>query len=949
MVARKLFLVLSLFFVFLATHHLKSQVSGFAIVLNEYNVSNVAGTGQADDKGVFSDYVEIYNNFSSKLSLAGYYLSNDPNNLFKWKFPSNFLLEVGEYQVVWLSGRDYNDGVNFHTNFVIEQCKNQSIILTSPNGVIYDQVKVVPTKAGHVRGRNTDYTTTGPNAWQIYPTKSPKAFNGLPIGRDYAPKPQFVTTAAQTATNLASATNTANAGGFYSEPPLVYMKLEGLTYDTAYVKCYDIFYTKNGDYPVPFYNGSNVNGNYYRYTDSLGTLITLDKTTMLRAIAVPRSSTICPNDVLPSFCETNTYFYSDEHNNFDKDFGILSIALEKTQSLDTAWFNNIGAASGPSIHVEYYDNKLQVSEGYAMLQKPVNESWRTKQKGFYIAKDDRLGYGCNFEGPIFNVDGLGTTPRKVFPQLHLSGGDFESHSAAIGSTQNESNGTGIRDVLMQSLAAKYNLNVNPLHIKPAILFVNGDYWGVYNLKEIYDKWYEEYYHGQSVDQLDLNFVHGAPNSVVGVEGKVSYWDIPGTGPGANFGTEVYQVVNNNSMSSSLAGSKYNQVMTAMDKANYIDYMILNNYSMNSDLWSHNIALAKGANKSLPGGNWHFYLWNMPSIFSFTAVSNNGLSFSDFSQPVCFLQNRNFQLTPNSLNGAGAILRKLFTPVVGNSAFQLEYRNRFQDLLNGPLKCDNILKHFDYIYKLYAKEMKYHESDASTPQKGKFTTTTLDRWDTLMIGDRNGLRKILAQRCYFAQTEFDKCYSGTGPYDVVVDVTPQGTGQVRVNTIFPDVYPWYGKYYSTQMYLKAIPTSTDYAFHHWEISGVNINAGMTATQDSIVVNLNQGASILAVFTDKKTGISNSGDNVNVPTGFTPNADGLNDFFRPLGAAEFMTEYQITIWNRWGQEVFRSTEVTNGWDGRYKGQEAQTGVYAYLITYRDIYNKEQIVKGNVTLTR
>lgn len=944
MVARKLFLVLSLFFVFLGTHHLKSQVSGYAIVLNEYNVSNVPGTGQADDKGIFSDYVEIYNNFGAKLSLAGYYLSNDPNNLFKWKFPSNFVMDIDEYQVVWLSGRDYNDGVNFHANFTIEQCKNQSIILTSPNGVIYDQIKVMPTKAGHVRGRNTDYTTGGPNAWQVYPTKSPKAFNGVPIGRDYAPTPKFfdITSTPQ------SFTSTINSGGFYTETPVVYIKLDGLTYDTLY-SCYDIFYTKNGDYPVPFYNGSSINGTYFRYVDSVNSLITLDKTTMLRAIAVPKPSTNCIQDLLPSFCETNTYFFADEYNNFSKDFAVVSVALETKQALDTAWFNNIGAASGPSVHVEYYDNKKQVSEGYGMLQKPVNESWRTKQKGFYVAKDDRLGFGCNFEGPIFNVEGLGTSSRTVFPQLHISGGDFESHSANLGSPTPVSDGTGIRDVLMQSLAAKYNLNVNPLHIKPAILFVNGEYWGVYNVREIYDKWYEEYYHGQSVDQLDLNFVHGPPNSSTGVEGKVGYWDVPGTGPGANFGTEVYQVVFNNSMSSSLANSKYNQVMAAMDKSNFIDYMILNNYSMNSDLWSHNIAVAKGANKSKPGGKWHFYLWNMPAIFTFTAVSNNNLPLGDVNEPVCYLQNRNFQFTPNYLNSAGYILRKLFTPTVGNSAFQLEYRNRFQDLLNGPLKCDNILKQVDYIYELYAKEMKYHESDASTPLKGRFTTPTLDRWDSLMVGKRNGLRKIVAQRCYIAQTEFDKCYSGTGPYDIVVDVTPQGTGQVRVNSIFPDTYPWYGKYYSTQMSLKAIPTSTDYAFHHWEISGVNINVGMTDTQDSIVVNLNQGASILAVFTDKKTGISNSGENVNVPTGFTPNADGLNDTFRPLGAAEFMTEYQITIWNRWGQEVFRSTEVTNGWDGRFKGQDAQTGVYAYMITYRDINNKEQIVKGNVTLTR
>lgn len=947
MIARKIFLVLSLFFVFLATDHIKSQVSGYAIVLNEYNVSNVPGTGQGDDKGVFSDYVEIYNNFGAKLSLAGYYLSNDPNNLYKWKFPSNFILDIDEYQVVWLSGRDYNDGVNFHSNFTIEQCKNQSLILTSPNGVIYDQVKVRSTKAGHVRGRKTDYTTTGPDAWEIYPTKSPKAFNGNPIGKDYCPSPRMFTSSS-TGTIFSSPENT---GGFYNEFPTVYMKIEGATYDTLF-SCYDIFYTKNGDYPVPFYTNSNNSGNYWRYTDSVNGLISLDKTTILRAIAVPKKPwSGCPQNYLESFCETNTYFVSEQHNSFDKDFGVISIALESSQSLDTAWFNNLGATAGPSLHVEYYDSKQQVSEGYGMLYRPINESWKAKQKGFYIAKDDRMGFGCNFEGPIFNVEGLGTTPRKVFPQLHVSGGDMESHSPPLGAAIAESFGTGIRDVFMQSLAAKYKLNVNPLHIKPAIVFVNGNYWGVYNLKEIYDKYYEEYYHGQPVDNLDLNFVHGAPNSQVGAEGKIGYWDVPGTGPGANFGTEVYSMVANHSMSGSLSTSKYSQVMSVMDKENFIDYMILNNYAMNGDLWSHNIAVAKGGNKSITGGKWHFYLWNMPSIFTFTALSNNNAPVGDVNTKICFLEQdrTNFALTPNYYNSHWFIMRKLFLAQVGNSDFQREYKNRYQDLLNGPLKCDNILKHFDYIYKLYAKEMKYHESDASQPLKGKFTSQTQDRWDTLMLSINDGLRKRIAERCYVAESEFDRCYSGTGPYDVVVDVTPAGTGNVKVNSFIPDSYAWYGKYYSTQMSFVAIPTTTEYAFHHWEITGVNVNAGQALTQDSITVNLNQGASIVAVFTDKKTGISNSGDNVNVPTGFTPNADGLNDSFRPLGAAEFMTEYQITIWNRWGQEVFRSTEVLNGWDGRYKGQEVLTGVYAYLITYRDINNKEQLVRGNVTLTR
>ena len=159
--------------------------------------------------------------------------------------------------------------------------------------------------------------------------------------------------------------------------------------------------------------------------------ITVGKTMIIRAIAVAkRGRPNCPVSTLPSFCESNTYFIDPEHNAFTPEFGVISIALDKA---DTSWFYSQGTPAA-SIHVEYYDDKTQVSEGYAMINRPPQEEWRTAQKGFYITKDDRLGSGCNFEGNIFNVDGLGTTPRRVFPTLHLKAGDFESHSSGATAT-----------------------------------------------------------------------------------------------------------------------------------------------------------------------------------------------------------------------------------------------------------------------------------------------------------------------------------------------------------------------------------------------------------------------------------------------------------------------------------------------------------------------------------
>lgn len=87
----------------------------------------------------------------------------------------------------------------------------------------------------------------------------------------------------------------------------------------------------------------------------------------------------------------------------------------------------------------------------------------------------------------------------------------------------------------------------------------------------------------------------------------------------------------------------------------------------------------------------------------------------------------------------------------------------------------------------------------------------------------------------------------------------------------------------------------------------------------------------------------------PTAFSPNRDGLNDFFTPHSLCP-LDEYQLIIVNRWGQEVFNATNIQQGWDGKQKGFEAQVGIYFYFIKYRSVVdNEERYYKGEVTLVR
>src|SRR5581483_5897942 len=98
-----------------------------------------------------------------------------------------------------------------------------------------------------------------------------------------------------------------------------------------------------------------------------------------------------------------------------------------------------------------------------------------------------------------------------------------------------------------------------------------------------------------------------------------------------FMTKVYNVATTYPMSSVLY---YNQVMSELDRESFIDWMIMNSYMVNSDLWTNNIAFAKGGDAGRPGYTWHYYLWNMPTILTFTDVPNNYTPYPSITVSPC---------------------------------------------------------------------------------------------------------------------------------------------------------------------------------------------------------------------------------------------------------------------------------------------------------------------------
>ncbi len=88
---------------------------------------------------------------------------------------------------------------------------------------------------------------------------------------------------------------------------------------------------------------------------------------------------------------------------------------------------------------------------------------------------------------------------------------------------------------------------------------------------------------------------------------------------------------------------------------------------------------------------------------------------------------------------------------------------------------------------------------------------------------------------------------------------------------------------------------------------------------------------------------------IPNVFSPDYDGKNDTFFGVGIG--IAEYEITIFDRWGEKIFESKDIEIGWDGRAKGgaEIAQQDVYVWKVNLKDIFNKKHEYLGKVTLIK
>lgn len=159
------------------------------LVINEFMASNDITI--ADQDGEFDDWVELYNNGSESISLDGYFLSDNPDNLTKWAFPTGTSIGANSYLIIWADNDE--EQVGLHADFKLS-ASGESVLLIDATGTIVDEVSYAeqttdisygrfPNGTGDFRAMNPTFNAANSG------TTSTEAIIATPLHFKVAPNP----------------------------------------------------------------------------------------------------------------------------------------------------------------------------------------------------------------------------------------------------------------------------------------------------------------------------------------------------------------------------------------------------------------------------------------------------------------------------------------------------------------------------------------------------------------------------------------------------------------------------------------------------------------------------------------------------------------------------------------------------------------------------------------
>jgi hypothetical protein len=579
------------------------------------------------------------------------------------------------------------------------------------------------------RGHSWGRFPDGAADWVVFTSSSPGAANAGPRYQGYAAKPVI----------------SPEPGAYAGATPITITSGEsGVT----------LRYTTNGSRPTAASP---------EYTAPLS----LSATAVVRAAAFPSD----PN-LLPSLAETNTYLMGTAAAHT---LPVISLAGEGLPGLFAGSFTEpIGSfeffAEGGSFLVEAVGD----------FNKHGNDSWFYPQRGVDYVVRDQLGYSGDVNYPIFPQKDRNRYQRLILKAAANDNYPFE-------------NGAHIRDAFVHTLSQAADLRMDERTSRSVIVYVNGQYWGVYEVREkVDDHDFTDHYYDQGEFDIDFIKTWGA----TWVEyGSIADWGL------------LFNYIMSNDMADP---GHYAYVDERFNTGSLIDYTILHSWMVCADWLNWNTAWWRGRNPEGDKRKWRYILWDNDASFghyvNYTGIPDTG-PMADPCDPTTLD-------SWSDPEGHMTILNRLML----NEGFRTDYINRWADLNNGFLNCSYTLPFLDSMVAVIRPEMP----------------AQIARWGGSMTAWENqveALRTFIQMRCDYIVDGMEDCF-GEEAWPLTLIVEPPGAGKIQVNTFLSSTFPFESVYLGgIDLSLQALEES-DYLFERWEMRNHTPSPDLTSPETTV---------------------------------------------------------------------------------------------------------------------
>ena len=595
------------------------------VVINELLAGNASATLDPDYKN-FVPWVELHNTGGSAVNLGGYRLTDDLDTPTRWIIPSGVNVPAGGYLILWLDGQ----GSGRHAPYVLGMSGELGLFM--PDGTPVDTLTFGPQLSDVAYGRN------GSGDWRYYDPATPGAANG-----------SGQATAAQAAPPTLSP-----PGGFYGSAQAVTLSAApGAT----------IRYTIDGSRPT-------ANSPVYSVP------IAVNGPTAVRARAFAADS-------LPSPAATSTYLVGVNPN-----LDVVSLVTDPAFFFD----DFIGIYVDGKAGVANPKCGKKVANWNQPWERPVSvELFAADGLVFQQDSGVAIAGSCTRKDPqkqlqLFARPGYGDDD---FSAALFADKPFDAYERIIlrAAGQDAAN-TLLRDALGQQLVVG-QMDIDRQAYRPAVVFINGAFWGVYGIRERMDEYFVTSNYGLGLDEFDLI----EKKSLV-LAGSITNWNT------------LYSYISNNSPATP---SVYSYLQTQIDIDEFINYQILEIYSDNID-WPHNNIRWWRAHDD---GQWRWMVYDMDAAFGRGTKGYNNNTFK-------FAAAAKGERAHNAL-----ILRRLML----NPTFKAQFGQRFAAHLNTTYQSERVIGVIDDMADTIAPQMPNHIARWNKPKSLAYWQSEVGRLRT----------------------------------------------------------------------------------------------------------------------------------------------------------------------------------------------------------------------------